>query len=143
MAEKRLTVDENGEVDEEKAHIDSGDKVLWEPTVPNAQVRIEFEKKHPFKELKWIDKKGKGKKVSGTARANGKGTYLYTAEFIPVGGGKVARARRLAQPQIIVDGGLTPKPSKRKAVSKSSRAGTARPKAATKRVAAKRVAKKR
>ena len=140
MAEKRLTIDANGDVSEEIAHIDSRDKVFWEPTDPKAKVRIEFSTKHPFKEPKWIDRKGKGKKVSGTARANSKGTYFYAAEFIPGDDrSKVARGGRRAQPQIIVDGGLTPEPRKTKAATK--RAATKR--AAAKRTAAKRTAKKR
>src|SRR5436190_17477637 len=121
MAEKQVTVDENGVVSEEKVKISSGDKVVWEPAPGlDGKVSIEFDKKHPFKELKWIDRKGKGKKVSGTAKAHGKGTYDYTPGFIPANGrSKAARAGRLAQPQIIVDGGLAPKPRKRKTASKS------------------------
>ena len=140
MAEIWLTVDEQNQVSEEEVHVESGDKVFWEPAAGlTGEVVIAFNNKRPFKDLKWFfNKKQKGKKVSGKVKGD-VGGYYYAPTFVPSRGkGKVDRPRKKAQPQIIVDGLST-----RKTASKTSRAKASLPKAATRSAAAKRVAKMR
>ena len=109
MAEKRLTVDEDGNVSEEQARVKSGDKVVWERAAGlKGEIAIEFPGA-PFKDSKWI-KKEQGKKVFGTVKSEGDGTYYYTATYVPSRRkAKVTRSGKRAQPQIIVDGRRTRK----------------------------------
>ena len=109
MAKNRYVVIGDGVADPMVCSIAPGDKVTWNPDTDETVVDILFTEASPI--VEWRKKKeAKGKPVKGTVHdcAKNGDRFFYTV-------GSMSKAKPLAQPELIVDGGLS---SKKKSAGK-------------------------